>query len=107
MMNLNKINYYDLGSHITIIKDISRQSNSPVVLCLCRNEELILPKFIEHYRNLGFECFVFLDNGSNDKTLEILEKEKGITIIQTHLKYKTYQNYFKRYPDSLKCKTFK
>ena len=37
-----------------------------------RDEALRLPWFLEHYRRLGVDRFFFVDNGSSDRTVELL-----------------------------------
>jgi hypothetical protein len=43
-----------------------------VVLCNIKNEALLLPHFLNHYRRIGVRRFAFVDNGSTDDTLTFL-----------------------------------
>ena len=49
------------------------QSNDSIILiCVVRDELLLLEYFIRHYDQLGVTHFVFVDNGSKDDTVEYL-----------------------------------
>lgn len=56
----------------------SRQN--PVLMCVLRDERERIEIFLEHYRNLGIEHFVILDNDSMDGTLEYLLEQKDTDI---------------------------
>lgn len=52
-------------------------------LCLVaifKNESHILDEYIKHYLNQGVDHFFFVDNGSDDAYLNILNKYKNITL---------------------------
>ncbi len=53
-----------------------------------RNEMLRLPYFIEHYRKLGVDHFLFVDNGSTDGTVEYLAEQSDVSIWQTDHSYR-------------------
>lgn len=99
----NSIDYYmsaSISLSIVKIKTSHINKTKPVVLCLVKNGERYIDTFIEHYKNLGFEQMVFLDNNSSDKTLEMLHKyslDNKISIYSSKLKYKKYGLYFKKY----------
>ena len=60
------------------IKDFQKKvnKNSIVLLCVIRDEELVLEAFISHYKNLLVSHFIFIDNGSEDHTLSIINQNK-------------------------------
>ena len=58
-----------------------------VVLCVVRNEVRMLPQFLEYYRSIGVEHFLFVDNDSTDGTTKLLEDEADVSL------WKTSQNY--------------
>ena len=68
-----------------------------LVISLVRNGELYIRSFIEHYRAIGVKHFVFLDNDSTDRTLELLCAEDEVTVLQTNAPYRKYENTMKRY----------
>ena len=52
-----------------------------------RNEAFRIPKFIEYYRNIGVDHFIFIDNGSNDELQEIIAKDEGVSCYHTNGSY--------------------
>ena len=52
---------------------------------------------MEHYQTLGVAHCVFLDNGSSDRTVEMLCAHRGITVLRTDAPYASYENTMKRY----------
>jgi len=88
----------DIKQNTRLIKQSSIESKTNVqILCLVRNGEFYCKHFIEYHRNLGIEKFIFLDNGSNDNTLSILEKYPEVEILQCTLPYKKYWHSFKEF----------
>ena len=59
---------------MTKIKNFHNKINkeSIVLVCVVRDEELIIDSFINHYKDLGITHFIFIDNTSQDRTLELL-----------------------------------
>jgi glycosyltransferase involved in cell wall biosynthesis len=49
---------------------LSADPTIPVVLCVLKNECSLLPDFFAHYRLLGIERFIMIDNGSTDGSYE-------------------------------------
>jgi hypothetical protein len=68
-----------------------------LVICVVRNGELYIHSFMEHYRSMGVRHFVFLDNGSSDRTVEMLCVQNNVTVLQTDAPYQKYENTMKRY----------
>ncbi len=56
---------------------------SPVVLSVVRDELARLPRLLEHYRKMGIERFVFVDNASSDGTTAYLAAQRDVTLLQT------------------------
>jgi len=73
-----------------------RDAESCVVVCLVRNGREHLPSFLRHYRALGVRQFVFVDNGSDDGTLQMLEQDESITVYETSLSHKDYETQIRR-----------
>lgn len=59
-----------------------------IVICVVRNESVILPHFFEHYRGLGVRGFVFVDNLSDDGTREYLFKQEDVALYSADTEYK-------------------
>lgn len=68
-----------------------------LVLTVVRNGALYVDAFMEHYRNLGVVHCVFLDNGSTDRTVEMLCAHPRVTVLRTDAPYQKYENTMKRY----------
>lgn len=60
---------------------ISRQSH--ILLCVVRNESLRLPYLLSYYRKLGFDQFLFVDNGSTDGTTDFLLAQPDTAVLYT------------------------
>src|SRR5260370_21953978 len=46
----------------------------------CRNEQLRLPAFLRHYRNIGVQRFFFVDNASNDGSAEYPRPQPAVPV---------------------------
>ncbi len=90
--------------HIHGSNNVSCGPNDLILNCVLRNGEFYINTFIKHYRNLGVKHFIFLDNCSTDRSLELLCKHENITVLQTSAPYKLYQNTMKRYLAEEFCK---
>ena len=71
-----------------LIKNFNKPSDtdSIIVICVIRDEELLIPAFLNHYRKLSATHFIFIDNGSEDGSLDYLNTkaaEFNIQIWQT------------------------
>lgn len=57
-----------------LIKDSLRSSaNRIVLISVIKNVARLLPFFMDYYRRLGVTDFIFVDNGSTDHTMQILQ----------------------------------
>src|SRR5262252_7808355 len=54
-----------------------------VVVCVVKNEALRLPYWLDYYRSMGFDRFVFVDNSSTDGTLELLLAQPDAYVFAT------------------------
>lgn len=64
-------------------------SNDILVASTVRNEIIRLPFFLDHHRKLGVSHFLFVDNGSDDGTLEYLAEQPDVSVWQTTHSYKS------------------
>ena len=76
---------------------ISYSLEELLVISVVRNGELYIKSFLDHYRSMGVRHFVFLDNGSADRTVEMLCLQDDVTVLQTDAPYSKYENTMKRY----------
>lgn len=60
------------------------------ILCLStvRNEMARLPHFLAHHRRLGVSQFLFVDNGSDDGTLDYLAAQPDVSLWSTAASYR-------------------
>jgi hypothetical protein len=63
-----------------------------VVIAVVRNEQLMLPHFLQHYRQLGVKTFIFIDNASDDGTRERLLEEPDVVLYSADTEYR-YSHY--------------
>jgi len=70
--------------------DRTRQIAPEAILLLCtfRNEALRLPFFLQHYRNLGVDHFLFVDNDSDDGGADLLVGQEDVSLWQTDASYR-------------------
>jgi hypothetical protein len=61
--------------------------NAPTVVTVVRNEQLRLPDFIRHYKQMGIKCLHIIDNGSTDDTPKICAADSSITLWHTAASY--------------------
>ena len=94
---LNKLaysnsSYISLGeefasSEIKIIKNIEIHEQEVIAICVAKNDFMKLKNFIYHHRKIGITKFIILDNDSNDGSIEWLEKQNDVILLQTKMKY--------------------
>ncbi|MBS0125885.1 glycosyltransferase family 2 protein [Thetidibacter halocola] len=66
--------------------DLSRRDI--LLFCTQRNEGARLPHFLDYYRALGVNHFFFVDNDSDDGSLQILARQKDVSVWTTRASYK-------------------
>lgn len=63
-----------------------------LVVSVVRNEMIMLPHFLEHYRKLGVKGFIFVDNCSDDGSREYLFEQTDVILYSADTEYK-YSHY--------------
>lgn len=61
---------------------------SHVVICVIRDEGHRLDFFLQYYRDMGFQHFICIDNGSTDGTRELLSKMDDVSVVTSTGSYK-------------------
>lgn len=61
------------------------------LILLGRDVRYFLPVLFEHYRALGVEHFVFLDNGSQDGSVDYAARQEGTIVASCDLNFRDYQ----------------
>ncbi len=64
------------------------QPGDVLLLSVVRNEKIRLPYFLEYYRKLGVNHFLFVDNNSNDGTRDFLSDHPDVSLWWTDASYK-------------------
>lgn len=60
-----------------------------ILLCCClRNERVRLPFFLDYYRRLGVNHFLFVDNGSDDGSTEYLAEQPDASLWVSQASYR-------------------
>lgn len=59
-----------------------------IVIAVARNECVLAPHFLKHYRALGVRHFVFVDNLSDDGTREYLAQQPDVVLYSADTDYK-------------------
>lgn len=89
---------------LTCVQDNTKAIRPDDILLVStmRNEQIRLPYFLEYYRGLGIDHFLFVDNGSNDGTAEYLTGMQDVSLWRTEASYRRagfgidWMNYLKR-----------
>lgn len=63
-----------------------------VVVAAMRNEMIMLPHFLAHYRKLGVRSFIIIDNCSDDGSREYLYKQDDVLLYSSDTEYR-YSHY--------------
>jgi len=59
-----------------------------LLMSVVRNEKIRLPFFLNYYRKLGVNHFLFVDNDSDDGSLAFLRAQPDVSVWQTKTSYK-------------------
>jgi hypothetical protein len=59
-----------------------------LLFCTQRNEGVRLPYFLNYYRDMGVNHFFFVDNDSDDGSLDYLAKQPDVSVWTTRASYK-------------------
>ncbi|MEM6452145.1 MAG: glycosyltransferase family 2 protein [Cyanobacteria bacterium P01_D01_bin.105] len=87
----------DSVQHIHGAETVATANTEAIVLCVVRDGESLAEAFIEHYLSLGFKHLFFLDNGSTDRTIEIISRYEQTTLISSQLPFSDYYITFKNF----------
>lgn len=88
---------HDSIGHLRGPTGVELRPDQCVLLCVLRNAEYHLPCFVDHHRALGVTHMVFLDNGSDDGTVDYLRGLHGVTVLRSTLPFADYKARFKQY----------
>ena len=83
--------------HLSGPADIEAAPGEVFVVCMVRNGMTWLPTWLSHYRSLGADHLVILDNGSTDGTVELASQGDDTTVFRCELSYGDYFVAFARW----------
>lgn len=63
------------------------QVNQIILFCVIKNEYGRIDRFLDYYRSIGINRFVFLDNDSDDGTKEYLLEQKDVVLYSATVDY--------------------
>jgi len=72
--------------HVLVERATHRRSSAAAgirAFSVCRNERLRLPAFLNHYRSLGVDEFLVIDNDSSDGSPEYLATQPDVRVFRT------------------------
>ncbi len=75
---------------IKIDRDALSQAKH-VVVTVCKNEALYLPALLKHHRSIGIEHFIYIDNGSQDDSLEYMLAQKDVSVLASTQQYRNFR----------------
>lgn len=59
-----------------------------LLFCTVRNEQARLPYFLKHYRDIGVDHFLFVDNDSDDGTAAFLAEQPDVSVWHSSASYR-------------------
>lgn len=68
-------------------KILRKNKHAPILICVLKDEINKIESFLKHYRKIGVEVFIFLDNNSTDGTGEYLCSQKDAIVYSTKQQY--------------------
>ena len=74
--------------HCTSDRTGQVKADSILAFATVRNEKVRLPYFLDYYRRLGIDHFLFVDNGSDDGTTAYLAAQPDVSLWQTDRSYR-------------------
>lgn len=88
--NLDLINGFCFqGIKLIKRKKRTKKNKMPILISVVRDEMERMPMFMEHYRKMGIEHFVIIDNNSKDGTLEYLTKQSDVDVFSVKRQWKS------------------
>ena len=85
--------YETVDNELWKIKDFEQEvkDDSLNLIVVFRNEELILPYFIDYYKKMNIDNFIFIDNNSTDESLNYILERNDINS-QIHFVQTSYRD---------------
>ncbi|MET4456731.1 glycosyltransferase family 2 protein [Bradyrhizobium sp. RT3b] len=90
--------------HLSGPADVHSEPRDVTIISVLRNGEPWLESFLAHHRAMGVKHFVILDNGSSDRSIEVLASQVDVTLLASSVPYHAYENTMKRYLAETYCR---
>ncbi len=73
------------GRELTAVQDRTHsiRPTDIILFCTFRNEDIRLPFFLQYYRDLGVNHFIFVDNGSDDGGADYVSGDPDVSLWKT------------------------
>jgi hypothetical protein len=85
-MSLTTISHNQLSASVNLVSgNLSTGKNT--LFSICYNEIYLLEAFLSHYRSMGVEQFLVLDDHSTDGTFEYLAQQDDCVLIKSKYRY--------------------
>lgn len=92
----NTVVFHERIKRVSGPRSVTCRRNEFILVCLLKNGREYIRSFMRHYNDLGCRHFYFIDNGSTDGTMEMLGEYSDVTLYQTDLAHKDYENEIRR-----------
>ncbi len=89
-MGLAKINVADVVNEnqlFYIANNDLTQKKGLTLTAIMHNEMYFLPEFLEHYRKLGVQRFILLDDASTDGSVEFVSVQPDVMLLQSDYRF--------------------
>lgn len=73
---------------LAIVQEKPIPKSGVLLFCVLRNEATRLPYFLDFYRQAGVSHFLFVDNGSDDGTSDLLAGQSDCSVWHTEAQYR-------------------
>lgn len=89
-----EIAYSFIYSNLQLMKkSLKAYSGEVILICVVKNDLVRMKSFFRHYRKIGINKFVIIDNGSNDGTLEFLLEQTDTDVYSVKDKFYSKRKY--------------
>lgn len=85
-MSLPVLTMADAAAHVRVLHGTPDAAKITLYATM-RNEMGFLPAFLNHYRSIGYEQFLILDDGSDDGSSDLLRMQPDVVVLQADLAY--------------------
>ena len=97
MKNPRNLPIFDSFMHADIqpvvLREIKDDSQSPIALCVVKNDLRRMEMVVNHHRKIGIRHFAILDNGSDDGTLDWLVAQPDIDVFSVAQPFQSLRKY--------------